>query len=42
MNRSNNKRRRESVDKIERVFIELLQTSKLSEISVSEICKAAG
>lgn len=42
MNRSNNKRRRESVDKIERVFIELLQTSELSEISVSEICKAAG
>lgn len=39
MNTANNKRRKESVDKIERAFIELLQTKDLDRISVSEICK---
>lgn len=42
MNTPNNKRRKESVEKIEKVFIDLLQTKDLSEISVSDICKRAG
>ncbi len=41
MNVKNNKRRRESVMKIENVFVELLQTKELEQISVSEICKKA-
>lgn len=39
MNTKNNKRRRESVEKIEKVFIELLQERELKEITVSDICK---
>ncbi len=39
MNTKNNKRRRESIERIEKTFIELLQTKELSEISVSDICK---
>ena len=35
----NNKRRRESMEKIEKAFINLLQSKEISEISVSEICK---
>ena len=42
MNTKNNKRRRESVAKIEHVFVELLQTTQLSQITVSDICKKAG
>ena len=42
MNTPNNKRRRESVEKIEKVFIDLLQSKELNEISVSDICKRAG
>lgn len=42
MNTKNNKRRRESVEKIEHVFIELLQTKQLNQITVSDICKKAG
>lgn len=42
MNTVNNKRRRESVKKIERIFIELLQEQELDKISVSDICKRAG
>lgn len=42
MNTPNNKRRKESRDRIEKVFIELLQTKDLNEISVSDICKRAG
>lgn len=42
MNTPNNKRRRASLEKIEKVFIDLLQTRELSEISVSELCKRAG
>ena len=30
------------MERIEKVFIEMLQTKKLSEISVSDICKLAG
>jgi len=39
MNTVNNRRRRESVSKIEKAFMELLQSKELKEISVSEICK---
>ena len=42
MNTPNNKRKKESMERIEKVFIELLQTKELSEISVSDICKRAG
>lgn len=42
MNTSNNKRKRESRERIEKVFINLLQTKELNEISVSDICKQAG
>ncbi len=38
MNIKNNKRRRASQEKIEKVFIELLQRQELSQITVSEIC----
>lgn len=39
MNTKNNRRRRESIERIEKVFIELLQTKGLHEITVSDICK---
>ena len=39
MNIKNNRRRRESVRRIEKTFIELLQTKELHEITVSDICK---
>lgn len=39
MNVKNNKRRRESQEKIEKAFIELLQTRELKEITVSDIIK---
>ena len=42
MNTPNNKRKKESIAKIEKVFIDLLQTKDLNEISVSDICKRAG
>lgn len=42
MNTPNNKRKRESMERIEKVFIELLQMKELSQISVSDICKRAG
>lgn len=42
MNTKNNKRRRESREKIERVFIDLLQTREMHEVTVSDICKSAG
>lgn len=42
MNTVNNKRRKESVEKIEKVFMELLQTKELKEITVSNICKDTG
>ena len=42
MNTKNNRRRRESVARIEKAFMEMLQTSELSEITVSEICKMSG
>ena len=42
MNVKNNKRRRESQDKIEKAFIELLQTREIKDITVSELIKMAG
>ena len=42
MNTKNNRRRRDSVEKIEKAFVEMLQTKELREISVSDICKQTG
>ncbi len=42
MNTCNNKRRRASQEKFQKVFLELLQGHELEEISVSDICKEAG
>lgn len=41
MNTPNNKRRKESQEKIERIFVELIQDKNLNEISVTDICKKA-
>ena len=41
MNTKNNKRKRKSIQKIEQVLIEFLQTKELHQISVSDICKKA-
>ena len=41
MNVKNNKRRRESQEKIEKAFVELLQTRELKDITVSDIIKIA-
>lgn len=41
MNTKNNKRKRDSIQKIEQVLIEFLQTKELNQISVSDICKKA-
>ena len=42
MNTPNNKRKKESREWIEKVFVELLQAKSLDKISVSDICKKAG
>lgn len=42
MNTPNNKRRKESIEKIKKAFIGLLQTNNLDKISVSDICKQTG
>ena len=42
MNTKNNKRRRESQERIEKAFIELLQTNGIKDITVSDIIKATG
>ena len=42
MNVKNNKRRRESQEKIEKAFIRLLQTRELKEITVSDLIKITG
>ena len=39
MNTKNNRRRRESMERIEKAFIALLQAKELNEITVSDICK---
>lgn len=41
MNTKNNKRHQETIDNINKAFITLLQDKQLSEITVSDICKAA-
>ena len=41
MNTKNNKRRRESVEKIKKAFFILLENQELNSIKVSEICKLA-
>lgn len=42
MNTKNNRRRRESVERIEKAFVELLQTRELGEVTVSDICQLCG
>lgn len=42
MNVKNNKRRRDSQEKIEKAFVELLQTKEIKEITVSDIIKMTG
>lgn len=42
MNTKNNRRRQASVEKIRQVFLEFLQEKPLSQVTVAEICKAAG
>ncbi len=42
MNTKNNKRRRDSIERIENAFISFLQMKELHEITVSDICKEAG
>lgn len=42
MNTKNNKRRKESQDKITKAFIELLQTREIKKITVSDIIKNTG
>ena len=41
MNKKNNKRRRESIERIENAFIGFLDTKELHQITVSDICKVA-
>jgi len=42
MNTKNNKRRRESVRKIESALVQLLQDRELRDITVADICKQTG
>ena len=42
MNTPNNKRKKESVKKIEKAFLDILQTNNLNQIKISDICKRAG
>lgn len=42
MNTKNNRRRRASMERIERAFISLLQTRDLNQVTVSDICKLCG
>lgn len=42
MNTPNNKRKKESQNKIEKAFLQMIQTKEIEDISVSRICKAAG
>ena len=40
MNTPNNKRKKESVKKIEKAFLDILQTNNLNQIKISDICKS--
>lgn len=42
MNVKNNKRRRESIEKIEKAFINMLLSKEINQISVTDICKETG
>lgn len=42
MNTTNNKRRRDSKEKITKAFVELLQTNEIKDITVSDIIKITG
>lgn len=42
MNVKNNKRKRESIEKIEKTFINMLQYKEINQISVTDICKETG
>ena len=42
MNTKNNRRRRASVERMEKAFMELLQTRELNEVTVADICKLSG
>ncbi len=42
MNTKNNRRRQHSRASMEKVFVELLQTREISQITVSDICKRTG
>lgn len=42
MNTPNNKRKRQSRERIEKAFLEQLQTKELADVRVSELCKLAG
>lgn len=39
MNVKNNKRKRESVEKIEKAFVNMIQTKEINQITVTDICK---
>lgn len=39
MNTPNNRRKRESREKIEKAFVEFIQNKEINEISVTDICK---
>ena len=41
MNTPNNKRRKESQERIEKIFVELIQKKEINKISVTDICKKA-
>ena len=42
MNVKNNKRKRESIEKIEKAFVNMLQHKEINQISVTDICKETG
>jgi AcrR family transcriptional regulator len=41
MNKLNNRKRKASQEKIEKVFVQLIQNKEINEISVTDICKKA-
>ena len=42
MNKPNNKRKRDSQEKIEKAFIELIQTRNVEEVTITDICSITG
>ena len=42
MNKANNQRRRDTIEKIEKAFISLIHENDLNQISISQLCKKAG